>query len=139
MILSLKKKIALKLMVRKAVTLTEVIVGAVILAAVFAGLLASFVTTRKYINRAHKRLVTVNLARAVLDKLYSEVRQDNWNVSSTPLYAQNTDWHVHQLSELGFTTPLDIDKLKYGGNYEVSQINNRDYRQVRVNITYPSD
>jgi type II secretory pathway pseudopilin PulG len=107
-------------------TLTEVIVGAILLAIIFGGLLASFISVRKYINRANKRLVSANLARGVLNGLYREVNAD-WDTTGGLTIGP----HNNALN----TT---IDSYTYTGNYTVSSTGN-DYRQVTINIIYPAD
>lgn len=120
---------------KKAVTLTEVIVGSVILALVFGGLLASFVGVRRYVRRANVRLVSANLARAALNNLYRAVREDEWNERASPLYPANHN----NLSDAGVDLTNPIDNIQYTGNYQVTTRAGREYRQVRVNISYPSD
>ncbi|MCP4652068.1 MAG: hypothetical protein GY858_01625 [Candidatus Omnitrophica bacterium] len=63
---------------KKSATLVEVVVSSIILATVFGGLMASFVSVRKYVGRANKRLVAANLARTTLNRLYIHVREDFW-------------------------------------------------------------
>lgn len=120
---------------KKTITFIEILTGTLILALVFSGLLASFVSVRKYTRRANKRLVSVNLARDVLNRLYSEVREDNWDVAGTPLNATPA---FHNLTEIGFSTNTPtVGIINYSGNYAVNSLPGRDYRQVWANITYP--
>ncbi|MBU1367788.1 MAG: hypothetical protein KKE55_06850 [Candidatus Omnitrophica bacterium] len=119
---------------KKTITFIEILTGTLILALVFSGLLASFVSVRKYTRRANKRLVSVNLARDVLNRLYSEVREDNWDVAGTPLNATPA---FHNLTEIGFSTNTPtVGIINYSGNYVVAPTA-EDYRQVWANITYP--
>ena len=69
-------------MKKKSMTLMEVIVGAIILALVFGGLIAALTGARSYVKRADKRLVSVNLIRAAFDELYPAVRADTWNIDT---------------------------------------------------------
>jgi len=112
---------------KKAVTLTEVIAGAIILAIAFGGLLATFVAVRKYVKRANKRLIAANLATQQLDDLYRAVREDTW------------DDPAGALRDAGGPIPLsdfDIDQQNYQGNeYTVTTVG--DYRRVSVTINYP--
>ena len=62
-------------MKKKAVTLTEILVGAVILAVTCGGVLAAFAGARTYVARADRRLAAANLARAQLNAFYVDVRQ----------------------------------------------------------------
>lgn len=122
-------------LVKKSVTLTECIVGSVILALVFGGLLASFVAARKYVLRANTRLIAVNLGREALNGLYQYVRQDQWDTSGTALYSASTAWQNYNV----LTNPnINIDGIPYGLNtYNVRRVAGQDYREVRVNIIYP--
>lgn len=109
-----------------AFTLVEVVVGAVIVAATFSGLLATFVGVRRYVNRANQRLVVANLARGTLNDLYKEVRQDTWD--SGVLAGGYTG-----------TITESVYPFNYTGNYTVSNVSGADYRQVTVNIAYQGD
>ena len=113
--------------VRKGVTLTEVIVGAVILSIAFGGLLATFVAVRKYVNRANKRLIVVNLVTNQFDNLYREVRGDTWDSGALQPGSTNLNSYT-------------IDGLVYQdagapNSYSVATVGN--YRQVSVTINYP--
>lgn len=128
---------------KKSVTLTETLVGSVILALVFGGLMASFLAARKYVARANTRLVAANLGRSVLNELYSAVRADTWDdpsIANNPLSPQgaaasgNTNWRSHSVDD------HTIDGVIYANNeYEVRRVTGQDYRQVRVSINYPID
>ncbi len=111
---------------RKGVTLTEVIVGAIILAITFAGLLATFVTVRKYVKRANKRLIATDLASQTLNDLYRAVRNDTWDSGALQPGSSN----------IGSYT---IDGQSYQGTpanqYSVTTVG--DYRRVSVTINYP--
>jgi len=115
---------------KKAMTLTEVLVGAIILSLVFSGLLATFVGVRRYIKRANRRLVAVNLAKLDLNELYQEVDESIWNTGNLRTGTRN----------IGDYT---IDRQVYqaaGGNrnrYIVSNVHGRDYRRVSVILNFP--
>jgi len=112
---------------KKNFTLIEVIVSTVILAFVFSGLLFSFAAVRQYVNRANKRLVAANLVRDVLGSLYRKVREDTWNNTIGEL-ANGTHNNI---------VSVNIDNYSYTGNYTVSNITGRDYRQVNASVYYP--
>jgi type II secretory pathway pseudopilin PulG len=129
---------------RKSVTLMEVLVSAVILASVTAGLFATFVAVRRYINRANRRIIATNLARSVLEDLYKNVRADTWNSSVNALYAPSTGaWQSSDdLSSVFGSPSLTIDNNLYGGTdsyYQVRQIAGRSYREVQVFVEYPQN
>tara|TARA_Y100000031_G_C8015592_1_gene290117 strand:+ start:43 stop:390 length:348 start_codon:yes stop_codon:yes gene_type:complete len=112
---------------KKSLTLIEIIVGAVILALVFGGLVASFVAVRRYVNRADIRLAASNLGRGVLDSLYSHVHA-NWDTDGDLIPGD----HAGALD----TT---IDGRRYTGNYISANVTGFDYRQVTVNVNYPTE
>jgi type II secretory pathway pseudopilin PulG len=110
---------------KRSTTLIEVMVASFILAAIFAGILASFVSVRKYVNRANSRLDSANLARGSLSGLSTQVSADTWNTT------------VGNLSD-GFSnsTPASIDGSSYFVNYTVSNVTGHDFRQVVMNVSY---
>ena len=113
---------------KKAFTLIEVLVGALILAVTFAGLIASFTGTRGYIFRSNKRLVVANLANGQLAQLYNAVRED---FAGSPLNPLSSGTHN--------VTPVTIDGVSYSGDYLVEEVAGKDYLKVTINMNYPSD
>jgi len=114
---------------RKGVTLTEVVVGSVIFAIAFGGLLSTFVAVRRYINKANQRLIASDLASQTLNNLYREVRQNSWDTGAlrpglTNLSSYTIDGQIYQ----------DGTSLN---SYTVTTIG--DYRRVSVSINYPDD
>ena len=87
-----------------------------ILAAVFSGFFATFVSARKYINRANNRLTAANRIRSNLSSLYDQVREDKLVKPNYPLAAG-----IHTISS---------------GNYIVTAVGN--YRKVTINMNYLS-
>ena len=112
---------------KRAVTLIEVLIGSLILATVFSGLLATFVAARKYVRRSNRRLVTGNLDRAVLGDLSGGVDANTWNANLGPL---QTGLHPNAVNET-------IEGVNYLGNYTVVNSASGLYREVTVNVTYP--
>ncbi|RKX96761.1 MAG: hypothetical protein DRP55_09645 [Spirochaetes bacterium] len=108
---------------KKGFGLTEVIVSAVILAAVIAGFFATFVGVRNYINKSNRRIIAANYIRSGLSFLYNQVRQDTWD--SSYLKAGNHPF------------PVSINTPNYSGDYSVTD--SGGYRQVTININYPVD
>lgn len=106
----------------------EVIVGSFILVLVYAGLLAAFFGVRAYMNRANKRLVSMNLARQVLNDLYKSVEED-WNGAGKPL----------NLGAYNNIINMTIDGWQYTGDYQVFNVAGSNCRQVDITLTYPSD
>jgi len=126
---------------KKAFTLVEILVGIVILSIVFAGLLAAFTAARKYVLRANRRLVTANLSRSVLERLYKEVREDYWSGGTYPVPGQYPLRIATGLTFDGLTPAInsaiiaDIEGENYTGNYDVGAVAGQDYREVAVTVT----
>jgi type II secretory pathway pseudopilin PulG len=112
---------------KKAITLVEIMVASILLAAVLAGLLASFVSVRKYVSRANTRLDAANLAGGSLAALSVDVRADQWNCTTTTYNL--SDGNSNQI-----TVPLD--NSNYVSNYTVSGVTGHDFRQVVMNVSY---
>ena len=115
---------------RKSVSLIEVLVGTVLLALVFGGLLTAFVAVRNYIKRSNARLVAANFSRRILIDLSDEVSETNWD--SGPL---SEGW-------VRDYPAITIDSLTYrdnADNYRVEGVPGRDYRKVTAKIKYPKD
>lgn len=112
-------------------TLTEVIVSAVILSVVFAGLLATFIGVRKYAKRANQRLVATNLVNFQFSNLYKEVRANDWDTGNLRI-------HTFDLPD-----DYDIDNTEYGtdavSTYNVENHPDAaitDLRKVTVTMDY---
>lgn len=103
----------------------EVVVSLVILAFAFGGVFAAFISVRKYVNRANKRLISMNLARRYLESLYSQVDAEFWDKSSSALSEGS-----HK------TENFFIDNYNYTGIYQVSKITNQQYREVKATFIY---
>lgn len=145
---------------RRSFTLTEIVVGALIIASIFGGLLAAFIAARRYVKRANKRLVAVNLSRKVFDELYPTVRADQWQDPNNPIYADPCvggacPTRPHTLGEVNVSNTPIIDGLTYGASthtqggtaseyivervYDAARNEERDYRRVTISIEYPED
>jgi len=110
---------------KKCFGLTEVIVGAIIIASVFSGLIATFVGVRRYIRHANRRLNAANLIRNHLSSWNNFVRQDTWN-----------DCSQNPLACTGGSNSLP-SPAPYTVSYTVQD--SGDYREVTVNLTWPPD
>ncbi len=108
--------------------------GLIILALIFGGIIATFVGVKRYISRATRRVVSTNLDRQVLNSLYQDVRADTWDTGGLST-------GVHNVAN------ATIDNFGYGtvipNTYTVQNVTigaiNKEYRQVTVNITYPTN
>lgn len=111
----------------------EVIVGSIILAAGFGVLLSSFMSLRSYVERANRRLISVNLGRSVYNRLYRDVVKYGWDYSTLTV-----EGSPHPLPFPGGN--VTIDGVIYAGNYTVACVtkDGNEFQQISVNITYPS-
>lgn len=109
----------------KSTSLVEVVISALILSIVFAGLVAGFVSVRKYIARTQKRLSGVNVSRNQIDDLYTAVNGFTWDTGV--------------LSPGTATTSVTTDGITYSRKVTVSDIAGANYRAVTVDIGYPGD
>lgn len=115
----------------KAVTLVEVIIGAIILSFTFAGLLATFIGVRKYVNRANKRIIAANLVVCQLNNLYQAVSADTWNSGDL---RDTTIGGPISLNEYVIDNHTYQD-VAQPNSYTVTTVG--DYRRVSVKINYP--
>lgn len=100
----------------------EILVATMILAITFGGLLAGFVSVRKYISRANDRLVAANLIRSQLSMIGRDI---GGAVSGNVLPDQTIDGKIYTMTQ----TVTDVGAYPAVGTY----------RQVDVTISYPSD
>ena len=107
---------------KTGVSLVEVVISAVILAVALAALLASFVSVRKFVNRAERRLTGATLARDRFSSLTSAVNAATWN--SGNLAGGNV------VSD----AVVGSDGTNYGRSYIVSNVAGSDYRQVNMTV-----
>jgi len=126
-------------------TLMEVVVGLIIVSVAFGGLIATFVGVKRYVSRATIRVVSTNLDRQILNSLYKDVRADTWDTGA--LRSSTGAGVAHNSTDVGLNTTVTIDNYNYGGanpnSYVVqnvtSGVNNMDYRQVTVTVSYPTN
>ncbi|UCC94371.1 MAG: hypothetical protein JSW40_06050 [Candidatus Omnitrophota bacterium] len=114
---------------RKSITLTEVIVGAIIIASVFAGLLASFIAVRRYVAHANRRLIALNLSRTVINGLFEDVDQSRW----APGSGGGLEPGDHDVDS------FRIENVFFEGNYTVTQPAGHEYREMEIRIQYDEE
>jgi len=74
-------------------TLVEVMVAAIILALLAAGLFSVFASARNLVSRSKRRLVATEIAKAEIEKNKQHIRADRWdNVSYPAVYPANGVW-----------------------------------------------
>ncbi len=119
---------------RKGLSLVEIIVATVILTLAFGGLFAAFIGIRRYTTNINGRIIAANLARQALEGLYDGVSADTWDTGDLSV---GNDKGLPEYR---------IDRKPYGeggapSSWDVTQdtANNRDYRQVNIDIGYKAD
>ena len=109
-------------------TLTEVVVSAVLLSIVLTGLAALFVTGRRSMLHSRSRMITGELAKFFLEPLQMDVNQANWG--SNCLSAQIGCPGAVTLSD-GITYTPTYHTADIGGWLTDSRL-----RKARVTITW---
>ncbi len=112
----------------------EVLVGSIILVAAFGGISATFISAKRYVGRANRRLVATNLVRDVLSNLHISVRADTWDTG---------DLRIHE-GPVPSVSNVQLDNFNYNNNtYDVTTADcsgsTCDYRQVNVQINYQTN
>ncbi len=119
-------------LMKKTLTLTEVLVSAVILAVVFAGLLATFIGVRRYTKRANKRLVATNLVTYQFSNLYREVRANDWNQATNDLRVDTTNMLDYEIDYFDYGT--DANSTYTVDNHPDATVT--DLRKVTIKMDY---
>ena len=113
-------------------TLIEILVGVVIFAITFGGLLVSFNASNIYISSSGRRLTAASFARSVLNELNNSVRADTWDDSNNPLFP---------VVDKAITLPGSFSQ--YSGSYtvvdgdDIDGDGQPDYRKVTITLNYP--
>lgn len=125
--------------VKKAITLVEIIVSAMLLASALAGIVATFVSTRRMVGRGTERVTAANLAREKLNGLYSSVRADQWEPSSFNDYLGSSE-----LNEgVTHSSSVTVDNVVYDIDYDVADGHplpggggNYDYKVANLSVEF---
>lgn len=127
----LARVISANKIMKRAVTLVELLVSVVILALIIAGLANIFVTSRRYVAWNRSRLQATEFNKQILENFTVQVRQDTWNDASNPLYVGT-----------GKTNgTVTLNNILYNSSYNVSDMNNATFqnaemRKVRMVINW---
>mgnify|MGYP001064109083 CR=1 FL=1 len=103
---------------KEGISLVELIISLFILATIFSAILSGFIYSHRYLQRAYSRLNAANIIRRELNNLYLEVRYDTWD--SGRLKIGNTN----------------LTLGNFEGDMTVREDENRDYREVNLNVFY---
>jgi len=116
---------------KKAITLVEVLVSAIILASVLSGIVATFVSVRRSVGKGGERVTASNLARGRLDSLFAEVRADHLDPNS------NSTYLAGNALAAGSSTTQTMDNVEYTVGYEVETPSTTDdYLNVTATVNF---
>ena len=111
-------------------TLVEVVVAAVLMAAVAAGLLRAFETMNGISAVQQDRVTAANLARQQLEDLHEAVRWDWWGLANFPLSPGTA---------LGAAAAIVVNGTTYTRSYVVNAVfdgGTEAYRRVDVTVRW---
>jgi len=113
---------------KKGFTITEVIVSALIIAILSAGLFGAFFGTQHFLNRARHRMQAYNFSAEALDMFKS-----NYQYSSNPSMNIGDN---HDQSEIEASGILKGDIVNLGGTlkYDVTEPQVNGYKQVTIKV-----
>ena len=130
-------------------TLLEIVMAAVILAAVMAGLTATFISAKKRLLHSKSTIQAAEIARGVLEGLHIYVREDTWDSSGTnkltvPHYPDPEHYpDPADLNSKVTVPPLDNNGIAYDYSWDVSGVHSAggadssdELRKVDVKISW---
>ena len=104
-------------------TITEVIISALLIAILTAGLFGAFIGTKQLINRARHKMQAYNFAVEALDKLRSNYKYNDTAMDVTPPIHTDTDIGggilQGELASLSATLTYDVTEPQVNGYKEV--------------------
>jgi Tfp pilus assembly protein PilV len=98
---------------RKALTILEILVSAVIFSLVMLGLTNIFISAKRYILHNRARMTSGELGKLFLDPLQMEVRQDLWQADTQCLTSNGSSCS---------TTAQTINNIAYAPEYSISAL-----------------
>lgn len=108
---------------RRAFTLLEVLVAAIILTLITGSLIATFIHGKRYVLHSRNRMTAAEAGKFFLEPLQMEVRQDTW------------DTDVNNLKVKGYpNSVVKVDVENYTANYTIT--NFTGLRKVKLNLTW---
>jgi len=120
-------------MKKNGLTLLEIIVAAMIMALVMAGIANIFVAAKRHIFHNRFRMTGSELGHWYLDPLAAQVRRDKWG--SNCLTSDPTDCLEEEVSQ-------SLDNMTYNPNYEIdyavsgSVLPLSEVRKVKVTLRW---
>jgi hypothetical protein len=120
--LFLKKKMAKN---TRGVSLTEIIIAMVLLAAVMLGITNVFISGTRMILHSRSRITSAEAGNFYFAPLQNDVRQDTWNAAGNKLAVG---------SRSGDPPKIDLDGIEYNGTYAVSDYSGM--RKVKLTVQW---
>lgn len=105
------------------VTLLEILVAAIIMALVMAGIANIFIAGKKHIFHSRFRMTGSELGRLFVDPLAMDVRQDKWDQNCLS-------------AGLGCPGGDSVDNMQYTTAYAISDVAGTDLKKAKVTITW---
>lgn len=114
-------------MKKKGFTITEVIIAALIVAILSAGVFSAFWGAQHFFNRAIHRMEAYNFAVEALDKLRSNYKYNDSAMSTTP--------PIHTDSDIGGgIIEGDMTSLGAALTYDVTEPQLNGYKEVTIRV-----
>lgn len=121
---------------KKALTLIEILVSMLILAITMAGLTNLYISGKKWLMHSRSRMTSGELGKHFLDPLQMQVRQDQWGNNCM---SNQTTTCCSDPQDCQAGTAQGLDK-NYNATYNVTpSFNGTTLSKVKVNITWPKE
>ncbi len=129
-------------MVKKGLTLLEVLVSVIVMALLATGLFEVLISAKKLTIHARSRVAAVQMSKNLLDYLQVHVRADTWNTSASALNTTDTtvlrycDSDGSHTQQTGCLPEADrtLDTIIYNANYTI--IPEFNLRRVTLRVTW---
>lgn len=135
-----------ELLNRKGFTLLEVLVAAIILALVMAGMVNVFIVGKRFIVHSRSRMSGGELGKLFLAPLQGDVRADTWGVGSNSLrlgtrYCDSNPAHAEeQQPDCPTLVARTLDNIVYSAEYNITNVTVRtepdNIRRVVATISW---
>lgn len=132
------KSAPLKAMNKKAFTLLEILVSAIILTLVMAGVAGVFISGKRYILHARSRMAGGELGKYFLDPLQMYVSAGEKSSGAQDGWGQANNWLTNSTPSIG---AQELNKVIYTPTYNISPVNDESgddtgLRRVNVKIDW---
>jgi len=115
---------------KKGFSLLEIVISLIILGLTLAGIFSVFIAGRRYTERSRRKLVSLNVARQVIEKIKEDVRRDTWASSTNRLSTGS-----HDAAGI-YTAPVDFSDWQGTVTYQVGDAGTSGLRQATINVSW---